>query len=199
MVNWKSSIVVMFACSLCGCNPYRFTVETQHPVDCRVFTDHNDVQSHLYGFDMQPNAVVGISSRSWTQYDLSTYLTLTGGEGFQFMLRPVVEESVIDSGLVLSFSTTKGIRLDSAGHTIEESPMYHFPKDSQMYVTVYNEESYLRVTVNCDTILNRFTKRISSDHIIVKTLPGSKLHVTNPEWKKIKFINNGEVVVHQVR
>lgn len=184
---------------LYGCNPYRFTVETQHPVDCRIFTDHNSVNSHLYGFDMHSNAVVQVTSLAWTQYDLGVYLTLSGGEGFQLMLRPVLEESVIDSGLVLTFLSNGGMRLDSAGHTLEENRTFRFPKDSQVYVTIYNEESYLQMTVGCDTVLKRFTKRKSSDDIALKTLPGSELKVLEPKWKRIKFTKDHEMKVEEAQ
>ena len=183
-----------------GCNPYRFRVETQHPVSCRIFSDHNDVESHLYGFTMHPNAVVQATSPSWTQFELAAYLTLSGGDGFQIMLRPVVEESVVDSGLVLTVSDQYGLRFDSAGQTLDEHSSYRFPKDSQTYITIYNEESYLRVTFGCDTVVNRYTKRRSSDDIVFRTLKGSELNVLDPEWRRIKFIqSNGDEVVHQVK
>jgi hypothetical protein len=200
MVRRKHIFLAFLGFLLFGCDPYRFTVETQHPVDCRIFTDHNGVEPSLYGFKMHPEAVVQMTSLSWTQYDLASYITLSGGDGFQLMLRPVVEESVIDSGLVLTFSSSKGFRLDSAGQMIEENSAFHFPKDSQTYITVYNEESYLRVTVSCDTVLKRYTKRKASDDIVLKTLPGSSLTVLDPEWKRIRFTtNNNQIVVHQVR
>ena len=183
----------------CGCNPYRFTVETQHPVDCRIFSDHNTVNSHLYGFEMHPDAIVQVTSLAWTQYELGVYLTLTGGEGFQLMLRPVLEESVIDSGLVLTFLSSGGIRLDSAGYTLDENRAFRFPKDSQVYVTIYNEESFLQMTVGCDTVLKRFTKRKSSDDIALKTLPGSELKILGPQWKRIKFTKDHEMKVEETR
>jgi len=67
-------------------------------------------------------------------------------------------------------------------------------------MTVYNEESYLRVTVGCDTVLRRYTERRSSDDIVLKTLSGSELKVVDPEWKRIRFTNNNnQIVVHEVR
>jgi hypothetical protein len=182
-----------------GCNPYRFKAETKYPVDCRIFSDHNTVESHLYGFMMNPEATVEATSLAWTQYDLAVYLTLSGGEGFQLMLRPVVEESVIDSGFVLTFLTEGGMRLDSSGHNLDENPGFHFPKDSQTYVTVYNEESYLQVTVGCDTVVKRYTRRKSSDDIVLKTLPGSTLNVLDPQWKRIKFMKDHEIKVQELR
>jgi hypothetical protein len=183
----------------CGCNPYRFTVETQHPVDCRIFSDHNTVESNLYGFDMHPDAVIQVTSLAWTQYNLAAYLKLSGGEGFQIMLRPVVEESVIDSGLVLTFLSGGGVRLDSAGQTIDENHAFCFPKDSQVYVTIYNEESYLQMTIGCDTVLKRYTKRKSSDDIVLKTLPGSELKVLEPQWKRIRFLKNDDVKTEDIK
>jgi len=186
------TLLFLFA-ALSGCDPYRFTVETRNPVDCRIYSDHNSVDGHLYGFDMKPDAVVGAKSTGWTQYHLKAYLTLHGGEGFQMMLRPVVEDSVIDSGIVLTFSSANGLRIDSAGKVLDENTSYRFPNDSQVYITVYNEESFLRVTVGCDTVLRRYTKRRSSDAIVLKTLSGSELHVLDPEWIKIKFNKNSDV------
>ncbi len=176
-----------------GCDPYRFKVETRYPVDCRIFSDHNSVDSHLYGFEMHPESVLQVTSLAWTQYDLKAYFTLSGGEGFQLMLRPVVEESVIDSGFVLTFSSAGGMRLDSAGHLIEVNTSFRFPKDSLTYVTIYNEESYLQVTVGCDTVVKRFTMRKSSDDIVLKTFSGSELKVVDPQWKQIRFLKNNEV------
>ncbi len=192
-------ITLLFFVALCSCNPYRFTVETQHPVDCRIFSDHNTVNSNLYGFQMHPEAVVEVTSLAWTQYELGVYLTLSGGQGFQLMLRPVLEESVIDSGLVLTFLNSGGVRLDSAGHTLEENRAFRFPKDSQVYVTIYNEEAYLQMTVGCDTVLKRYTKRKSSDDIALKTLAGSELKVLAPQWKRIKFTKDFEMKVEETR
>ena len=194
MVKKVYHIAALFLLALtAGCDPYRFTVETQHPIDCRIYSDHNSVDSHLYGFDMKPDAVIGMKSTGWTQYHLKAYLTLHGEEGFAMMLRPVVEESVIDSGFTLTFSSIGGLRIDSAGKTVGENSAFRFPKDSQVYVTVYNEESFLQVTIGCDTVLKRYTKRRSSDVMVLKTLSGSELHVLDPEWTKIKFTQSSDV------
>jgi hypothetical protein len=148
---------------------------------------------------MHPGAVVQVTSLAWTQYDLAAYFTLSGGDGFQLMLRPVVEESVIDSGLVLTFLSAGGVRLDSAGHLLEENTAFRFPKDSLTYVTIYNEESYLQVTVGCDTVVKRFTRRKSSDDIVLKTFSGSELKVVDPQWKQIRFVKNIEVKAEETR
>jgi hypothetical protein len=182
-----------------GCDPYRFRAETQNPVQCRIFSSHNSVDGHLYGFDMHPDAVLQVTSLAWTQYDFAGYFTLSGGNGFQLMLRPVLEESIIDSGFVLTFLSHGGVSLDSAGHRLQENTAFRFPRDSQTYVTIYNEESYLQVTVGCDTVLKRFTRRKSSDDIALKTLSGSELKVIDPEWKQIKFLKNFEVKSEETR
>jgi hypothetical protein len=91
------------------------------------------------------------------------------------------------------------LRIDSAGQVITENTSYSFPQDSQTYVTVFNEESYMQVTVGCDTILRRYSKRTASDDIALKTLLASELKVVDPEWKRIKFMRGDEEVVHQVK
>ncbi len=182
-----------------GCDPYRFRSETRYPVQCRIFSDHNSVDWHLYGFEMHPDAVLQVTSLAWTQFDFAAYVTLSGGDGFQIMLRPVLEESVVDSGFVLTFLSNGGVSLDSAGHRLEENPSFRFPRDSQTYVTIYNEESYLQVTVGCDTVVKRFTKRRSSDDIGLKTFSGSELKVVDPEWKQIRFLKNYEVQAEETK
>jgi len=179
--------ILVFAATQFGCDPYRFRSETKYPVQGRIFSAYGSVDPHLYGFDMHPESAVQVTSLAWTQYRLSAYLTLSGGDGFQFMLRPVVEESVIDSGLVLTFLSSGGMRLDSAGQILDENKAFRFPTDSKTYITVYNEESYLQVTVGCDTVMKRYTKRKSSDDIVLRTLPKSELKVEDPEWKRIEF------------
>lgn len=190
-----SIAIAILTLFLSGCNPYRFTVETKEPVACRIFSDHNTVKSNLYGFQMQPNAVVQMTSLSRTQYELTTYLTLSRGEGFRILLRPVVEESVVDSGLMLTFFSSGGTRLDSGGHMIEQNPSFRFPTDSQTFVTVYNEEAYLQVTVGCDTVLKHHSLGKSSDDVVLQTLPGSELKVVGPEWVRVKFVRNADVSV----
>jgi hypothetical protein len=192
-------VLVCLTAIFIGCNPYRFSIQTSNPVECRIFSDHNSVKSQLYGFQMNPESVVQITSLGWTQYDFGAYFNFSGGEGFQVMLRPTVEESVIDSGLILTFFSSGGMRLDSAGKLLEENSSFRFPKDSQTFVTVYNEEAYLRVTVGCDTVFKRFTKRKSSDDIVLKTLTGSKLNIMQPQWKQVKFVKNFEVLTEETR
>ncbi|MEP7234685.1 MAG: hypothetical protein ABI778_05250 [Ignavibacteriota bacterium] len=185
--------------ALGGCDPYRFRNETKYPVECRIFSDHNSVSSNLYGFTMHPEATVQVTSVAWTQFEFRAYMTLSGGEGFSLMLRPVLEEGVIDPGLVLTFSTANGLSLDSAGHELLKNSAFHFPEDKQTFVTIYNEESYIEVTIGCDTILKRFTKRKSSDDIGIHTLGGTELSVISPEWQKIKFRKEFELLEEQVR
>jgi hypothetical protein len=199
MVKIYFSIGLFFCAAIFfGCDPYRFSVTSDYPVNCRILSDHNSVKSRIYGFDMEPNAELQVTSLGRTQYTFTGYFTLHGGEGFEIMLRPVIEESVIDPGIRLMFSS-HGLRIDSAGQVITENTSYSFPQDSQTYVTVFNEESYLQVTVGCDTVLRRYSKRTASDDIALKTLPASELKVVDPEWKRIKFMRGDEEVVHQVK
>lgn len=190
----KSGLIfsVILSAVICGCDPYRFTVETQQPVECRIFSDHTSVDSHLYGFDMKPDATVGMKSKAWTQYFISAYLTLHGGDGFKLMVRPVVEEGIRDPGFTLTFSKTSLV-VDSAGTMIVTDPDFRFPRDSQMYVTIYNEESFVQITIGCDTILKRYTKQKSSDEIALQTLGGSELKVLDPRWRRIQFTKATEV------
>ncbi|MEI8134923.1 MAG: hypothetical protein WCH46_07570 [bacterium] len=191
-------IIFVFSLMLCGCDPHRFTVQTEHSLDCRIYSDFHGVTHDLYGFTMQGDAVVGVASPSWTQYEIETFIKMKG-DGFQLLLRPVAEESVRDSGLILTISSSVGLRLDSGGVLLESNPRYRPPIDSQFFVTIFNEESYLQVTIGCDTVLRRYTKQKESDDLVIHTLPNSELTVIAPQWKRLRFQKDGMNLVHQVK
>ena len=193
-----ATLTLLIITPLTGCDPYRFTVGERRPIDCRIYSSHNSVDSHLNSFDMHPESSVGMTSLGRTQYEFSSYLNASGGNGFEILLRPILEERVMDSGFVLRFSTN-GFELDSGGVVIDANKSFRIPNDSATYITVYNEESYLRVTVGCDTLVKRYTKRKSSDDIVFKTMPGTELRVLSPDWAPMKFMNEYKVTAGAVR
>jgi hypothetical protein len=178
-----TALILLVGCS----DPYRFSVRTPDAMDCRIFTGLHSAEGSAFGFTMQPDAVVGMTSLEYTQYEWRGFVNSHGGKGFRLLLRPKVEETVIDSGLVLLFSSGGGERLDSAGSLLESDPAFRFPQDSSVLVTVFTDEDYLQVTVGCDTVLRRKTMRMTSDDLVVQTLHGTTLAVYAPLWKRLVF------------
>lgn len=184
----RFAVFVAALSCVAGCSdPYRFSVRTPDAVDCRIFTGLHSAEKNGVGFTMQQDAVVGMTSLEYTQYEWSGYLRAHGGEGFRLLLRPTVEETVIDSGLTLTFAAGGGARLDSAGRLVESNPNFRFPQDTATLVTIYTDEDFIQVTVGCDTVLRRRTMRMTSDDIVLQTLHGTDLKVYAPLWKRLKF------------
>ena len=177
-----------------GCDPYRFAIKSYNPIDARIFSDHHLVRSIPGGFTMEGGSVVGIQELNSTEYYFETYLTHVGSGGFQLFLRPVVEERVVDSGYILTFSST-GMRLDSAGKLLQEKSTFRFPDSERVFVTIYNEEKFLQVTVGCDTVIKLLGSKIASDDIVFKTLPDSKLTIQKAEWYAIKFHEGDDITL----
>jgi len=179
-----------------GCDPERFTIKSYDPIDCRIYSDHHLVQPLSDGFIADGGGVVGMQSLYRTQYYFETYLTHVGEGGFRMLLRPIVQERVIDSGYILTFSSDRGMTLDSAGKTIDKRPSFHFPDSTPVFVTVYNEEDFLQVTVGCDTVVKYSGFKMASDDIVFQSLGDSRLRLQKAEWFKIKFHEGDDITVH---
>jgi hypothetical protein len=179
-----------------GCDPERFTIKSYESIDCRIYSDHHLVHSFADGFVVDGGGVVGMQSLYRTQYYFETYLTHSGDSGFKILLRPKVQEKVIDSGLVLSFLSPTGLRLDSAGKTIQQNTSFHFPDSTPVFVTIYNEEKFLQVTVGCDTVVKYYGATLASDDLVVQPLGDSRVRVQKAEWYKIKFHEGDDITIH---
>ncbi|MBS1904663.1 MAG: hypothetical protein JSS75_13230 [Bacteroidetes bacterium] len=178
-------VCAALAVSVLGCSdPYRFTIASSDPVDCRVFTALHSVERVPYGFQMKPNSVVGMTSLEYTQFIWRGIVRTHGGEGFALLLRPTIEETVRDSGLILHFYTSGGMALDSANTRLERNPAFRFPQDSNALVTIYNDEDFLQVTVGCDTVLRRHSMRMESDDLGIRSGEGTEVTVLGPVWKQ---------------
>jgi len=110
--------------------------------------------------------------------------TLMQGEGFCTMIRPVAQESVIDSGFVLVLGTN-GSYLDSSGQRILDLPRVKIRPQQSELITIVSQNHQFEVTLNCDTIVKRMTSRMESDDIVFSTLPKSTVRIEHPYWTEV--------------
>ncbi len=177
--------VVLCSCWVMGCDPSRFYLESTHPITCRIFAPIATVTHSIHDFTVNEGGAVDMSVAELTQYRMTMNVSLLQGDGYRLMLRPVAEESVVDSGLVLVLSKTHS-RLDSSGHTIVDLPNVHLRQSASDLITILSEDHRLEVTLNCDTIVKRMTPIKESDDLVVAPLGNSSVRVIVPDWKEIE-------------
>ncbi len=184
---------LVLLCLLSGCDPYHFTMKSSSSLDGTILSQLGTVNTHYYTVELLPNAAVELTNTERTQFQLATYIRLSHGEGFQVLLRPTVEDKLLDSGLVLTFFTKGGMRLDSAGITLIENKNFHFPVDSDALLRVYNEQAYVEAIVGCDTLVKHFSTTIATDDLVFTSLDNSTVTITIPEWNKVRFPKGEEI------
>lgn len=177
---------LLFVAGLTSCDPTRFSVLSDRDVDCRIYSDHRLVKKHSSGFTMYPGACVGATYLWATQYLASFRLTVEDGDGVEVMLRPIVEEQVLDSGIVLSLSKG-GYQLRSKDTILASGTHPILAKGVTQIFRAYSEEGYLELTLGCDTLFKGITKRIEGDDIIFSPIGQSTVTVFAPLWRDIEY------------
>jgi hypothetical protein len=101
------------------------------------------------------------------------------------MLRPVVHQTLVDSGLVLNIAQD-AITLDSNGRRIAKLRAYGLPLGTPTTFAIHTENNYLQVVLGCDTLLRRFTDLKESDDLVIATMGPSEVVFSHPDWRSIK-------------
>jgi hypothetical protein len=192
MVSMRYIVLFTILGAMLGCDPTRFTVLSDRDLDCRIYSDHRLVKKAAAGFDLLPGGCVAVTYLWATQYRASFRMTLQNGDGFVVMMRPVVEETIIDSGIVLTMSS-RGYSLRS-GDTLLASGTLLVQKGKTEIFRTYNEEGYLEVTYGCDTLYKGLTRVKESDDIIFATLPQSTVSVFGPLWQDLELIESEKYI-----
>jgi hypothetical protein len=135
--------------ALGGCDPSRFYLEATHPITCRIYAPIATVAHSFRDFTVSEGGTVAMSVAELTQYRITMNVGLLQGDGYRLMLRPVAEESVVDSGLVLVLSRSHS-RLDSAGHTLIDLPNVHLRPNAQLRHDRKADDGADRVGRSCD-------------------------------------------------
>lgn len=183
----NSTLYLFLLLAVCtGCDPTRFTVLSDRDIDCRIYSDHRLVDKQPSGFTLSPGACVSTYYLWATQYRATYRLTLEDGEGVAIMLRPIVEEQVLDSGIVLTLGRN-GYRLTNSDTVLAAGSHPRLVQGKSEFFRAFSDEGYLELTLGCDTLYRGFTKRIEGDDIIFSTLPNSTVNVFAPNWSDLEL------------
>jgi hypothetical protein len=138
------------------------------------------------GFTMSPGACVSTSYLWATQYLTTFRITLEEGEGLKIMLRPIVEEQILDSGIVLTLSR-HGYHLMNKDTLLAAGTLPALTQGKSVVFRSYSEEGYMELTLGCDTLYRGITKRIEGDDIIFSPLLQSTVTVFGPQWRDLEL------------
>jgi hypothetical protein len=177
--------LLLFVC-FAGCDPTRFSVLSDRDVDCRIYSDHRLVAKMPSGFTLSPGGCVSTTYLWATQYRSIFRITLDEGEGVQIMLRPIVEESILDSGIVLTL-TRNGYQLINNDTVLAAGALPVLAQGKTETFSTYSEEGYMELTLGCDTLYRGITKRIEGDDIIFSSLPASTVTIFAPDWRDLEL------------
>ena len=150
----KSKLLIILSVLLlgiAGCDPTRFSVISDHDIDCRIYSDHRQVETTQTGFTMLPGACVSTRYLWATHYKTSFRLTLQEGDGVQILLRPEVQEQILDSGIVLTLSR-KGYSLVNGDTLLASGRSPILAAGKTEIFRAYSDEGYLELTLGCDTL-----------------------------------------------
>ena len=168
-----------------SCDPSRFLLESKHnAVLCRIYSPISTVEHNTTQFVVSDGGSVDMCVPQLTQYHIAMNVSLLEGEGMVIMMRPIAQETVVDSGLALHLGKTHSY-LDSAGRMIKDMPEVRLREKKNEIITLLSENNELEVTIGCDTILKRHTALKESDDVVIAAYPSSKVRIVSPSWKEI--------------
>jgi hypothetical protein len=174
-----------------GCDPYRFTMSGNQFLECRILSDFHLVSHTKYSVDLSPGGTVVLTAQGVTQFRTMMWVKLDSGTGMKMLVRPHVEESVLDSGYVITM-TPNGTSIDSAGIHLARYPEARLKPGVVEMLSVYNEERFTEVILGCDTIVRNFSTGNAPDDIVFKSMAGSTGHVYAPDWRELDFRSKSE-------
>jgi hypothetical protein len=179
------------AIGISGCDPYRFTMPGNEFLQCRILSDFHLVEHTKNSIDLSPGGTVVLTAQGVTQFRTLMWIKLDSGTGMKMLVRPRVEESVLDSGYVITM-TTSGTSIDSAGIHLARYPDARLKSEAAQMLSVYNEERFIEVVLGCDTIIKSFSSPKAPDDIVFKSMERSAGHIYVPNWHGLDFRSKEE-------
>ncbi len=136
-------------------------------------------------FDICENGCVALELPTATQYSISFYAQIKSGEGFRILARSRVEETLIDSGVVVSVSD-KYVSADKDEKNLSSLKSPDFNNDNVVFVNLYNDEKYLQVVIGCDTLLKYHPEGPATDDLVITSIGKSSTRIFTPVWKDLE-------------
>lgn len=168
-----------------GCDPYRFSILGYNKLKGRIHSPLETVEVSERYFDVKENGCVALELPTATQYSIAFYAKLIEGEGFRILARSRVEETVIDSGVVVSISK-KYASVDKDGKNLSTLQSPGFNNDNVVFVNLYNDEQYLHVVIGCDTLLKYRPAGPAPDDLVITTIGKGTSRIFNPTWMDLE-------------
>lgn len=178
--------IISLALLLVGCDPYRFKMLGHTNLKGRIHSSLESVNVEEKYFDIFENGCVALELPTATQYSISFYAQIKSGEGFRVLARSRVEETLIDSGVVISISHNYATAdKDEKNLSVLKSP--GFSNDNIVFVNLYNDEKYLQVIVGCDTLLKYHPKGPAPDDLVITSIDSSTTRIYTPVWRDLEI------------
>jgi hypothetical protein len=186
MATMKVLFIILLLLVLGGCDPYRFNMLGYNKLKGRIHAPLESVDVSERYFDLKENGCVALELPTATQYSIAFYAKRIEGEGFRILARSRVEETVIDSGVIVTISKNYA-RADKDNINLSTLKSPGFNDDNVVYVNLYNDEKYLQVVIGCDTLLKYFPKENPApDDIVISSIGQSTIRIYTPEWKDLE-------------
>jgi hypothetical protein len=186
MAAMKKLFIIALTFLLAGCDPYRFKMLGHHNLKGRIHSSLESVNVEEKYFDIFENGSVALELPTATQYSISFYAKIISGEGFRVHARSRVEETLIDSGVVVSISE-KYARADKDGKNLSTLRSPGFSNDKVVFVNLYNDEKYLQVIIGCDTLLKYYPEGPAPDDLVITSIGKSDTRIFTPIWKDLEI------------
>lgn len=178
--------IISLALLLVGCDPYRFKMLGHTNLKGRIHSSLESVNVEEKYFDIFENGCVALELPTATQYSISFYAQIKSGEGFRVLARSRVEETLIDSGVVISISHSYAAA-DKDGKNLSVLKSPGFSNDNVVFVNLYNDEKYLQVVIGCDTLLKYYAEGPAPDDIVITSIGKSTTRMFTPIWKDLEI------------
>lgn len=170
---------------LTGCDPYRFKMLGHSNIKGRIHSTLGSVDVEQQYFDIKEDGCVALELPTATQYSIAFYAQIINGEGFRVLARSRVEETLIDSGVVVSISD-KYARADKDGKNLSALKSPGFNNEKVVFIGLYNDEKYLHVIVGCDTLLKYHPEGPAPDDLVITSIGNSTTRIFTPLWKDLE-------------
>lgn len=170
-----------------SCDPYRFTILGHSKIKGRIHSPLESVDVNERYFDVHENGCVSLTLPTATQYSISFHAKLLDGEGFRILARSRVEETVIDSGVVISIRKNN-TSVEKHGIALSANTNIDINTENEVFINLYNDEKYLQVILDCDTILMYHDlESRACDDIVITSIGKSSTRIYDPQWKDLEL------------
>ena len=185
MAAMKKFFIISLVFLLAGCDPYRFKMLGYTNLKGRIHSSLESVDVEQQYFDVKKNGCVSLELPTATQYSISFYAQIKSGDGFRVLARSRVEETLIDSGVVVTIARSYA-SANKDGKNLSALKAPAFSNENVVFVNLYNDEKYLQVVIGCDTLLKYYPEGPAPDDIVITSIGNSTTRIFTPIWKDLE-------------